>query len=509
VRRFLFGNFYRNEDGSWFVKTPRWERTLWGYDAGPNNQVLFSVLARLSHGPPDTTGENPSAFYFSGAKIRFPSYLATVLTIPAAACLLAVLGFARGAPAMAFALALHPWIIRHGSDARGYGLMMLLGVCCVLSLAMALRGRRSPVWWIANGLSQFLLLYAHLGGIYLLFPLNLAAFWTLWAPFSTPGRRNPFRIADLWRLGGACLIGASVFLQAMLPNLLQLPRWLAGGRLTGKTDPDVLKNWPFDWAFGTPLMSWDEANPNALTVHDLFSRSPISTAAVAGLSGVLLILGIHALWQKADRGRLWALALLLPAPLMFADAFRSSKILYPWYTVGYLPLAWIVVGAGFACLFDRFSRQRFLTPVLTMGWVAAFALATAPQRNLVREKSVEPLAESVRVTREVVNPFHPRIGEVLTVELVHATALYDPTMRRIKSDDDFVAALREADREGKPLFVNAANLGIGRPIYPKAFALIEDPAVFEEPIVLHGLQNPCTRYVFRYRPGGLSRHGTK
>ena len=53
--------------------------------------------------------------------------------------------------------------------------------------------------------------------------------------------------------------------------------------------------------------------------------------------------------------------------------------------------------------------------------------------------------------------------------------------------------------------MNTANLGLARVHFPEAMKLLENPEVFETPIVLHGLQLPCTRYVYRYKAGGLAR----
>ncbi len=508
TRRFLIGHVYRQEDDSFLIKHPTWTKAIWSYDNGPNSHMLFNVLARLTHGPADTTGKHPDRFYFSEARIRLPSFLATILLIPTAAWLISLLGFPRGGPFAAFLLAFHPWIIRFGSDARGYALQMLLGVLAVALLITALRRRHRARWWIAFGVVEFLFLFAHLSGIYLLIPLNLAGLWIAWSP-RTPGHANPLRVANLWRFAGANLLGAMLTIQVMMPNLLQLPAWIETGRLSGKVDPELLENWLCDWTLGTPWHPWDPGNPFAITWRDLHERQPLVTIWAAALVGLFFLAGIVVLGTRRQ-ARWWLLPLCAPALLMFADAFRSGNLLYPWYTVGFLPLAMVVVGIGFGAVAPG-GRDRprpltgFISLLAAAAIIALYASATHQQRKIVRERPVEALADSVRLTRNVVNPFSPGIDDSLTLGFVHATRLYDPAMTLAENDEVFVETIRRAELLNRPLWVNAANLGLAEAAYPRAMALLRDHDVFEEPVVIHGLQHPCTRHVYRYRPGGLAR----
>ncbi len=509
TRRFLIGHVYRMEDDTFVAKHPTWAKAIWNYDNGPNNHMLFNVLARLSHGPADTSGDDPDDFYFSEQKIRLPSFLATLLLIPAAGWLVSLLGFPRGSPVAAFLLALHPWVVRFGSDARGYALQMLLAVVTVACLLQALRHRHRARWWVAFGVSEFLLLYAHLSAIYLLVPLNLAALWLAWSPF-TPGHGNPLRVANVWRWTGANLLGAMLTLQVMMPNLLQLPGWLEGGRIAGKVDRELLENFLCDWSLGTPWHEWDPGNPYALSWRDLHEAHPLITIWAAALVGLFFLAGLVTIGTRKHL-RWWLVPLCAPALLMFADAIRSGNLLYPWYTVGFLPLAFVIVGAGFGAVAPHGEKSKrplfggLLYLAAAAGFIVLFATATREQRDIYRERPVEALAESVRLTREVVNPFSPGIDNSLTLGFVHASRLYDPAMTLAQSDEEFVEAIRRAELLNRPLWVNAANLGLAEPLFPKTMALLRDHEVFEEPIVIHGLQHPCTRYVFRYRTGGLAR----
>jgi hypothetical protein len=507
ARRFVIGHVYRDQDGSGFtLKPPTWQKTIWNWDTGTNNHILFSVLARLSHGAADLSGEKPDRFYFSERRIRLPSFLATLAMIPAAAWVVTLLGFPRGGPVTAFLLALHPWVVRFGADARGYALLMLLGTLAIACLIGALRHPARLRWWLAFGLCEWLLLCTHLTSIYLLAPLNLAALWLAWRP-NFKERRNPFAVANVWRWAGANLLGAMLTIQSLMPIALQMPGYLARGRLNGEITSRLLGDSLAYWTLGTPWHPWEPGNPLAVNLSALWERNQLGVVLPVAWLAAFFIGGVFALaFRSGPRHRWLLLPLLAPIPLMFLDAWRSDHLLYPWYSAGYLPMLFIVAGAGFSHLVpDPIKFKGVLSTVWGVSLIGAFALATEPQRKIIRHQPVEPLADTVRLTRgAIVNPFHPRIDDTLTLGFVHATRLYDPAMTHAENDQQFVEAIHDAETKNRPLWVNAANLGIATN-FPVATALIADREVFEEPVVIYGLQDPCTRSVFRYKPGGLAK----
>lgn len=509
ARRFIVGHVYPREEGGYLVKRPSWEKAAWNWDNGTNSHLLFNVLARLSHGPADPSGGDPERFYFSERRIRLPSFVATLLLVPAAALLVAGIGFPRGAAFSAFLLALHPWIVRYGSDARGYALLMLFSVLALVTLNRALRQPRRTGWWLAFGCCQWLALLSNLTAIYLLLPLNAAALWLAWDPLA-PGRKNPLRVAAVWRFAGAGLLGAMLTVAVLLPILLQAPGYFAKGRLAGEgVTAALMQDLLAYWALGTPWHPWEPGNPLALVWRDLQETHPLATVWAAVLVGCFVAAGAAVLLAR-PRARWWLLPLLGPLALFLIDTERTSHVAYPWYTIGYLPSLLILGGVGFGAIVPTAQRwPRLLRaglPLLCgLAVLSLFAVATHPQRQIIRAHPVEPLASSVRHARRVVNPFHPDIDETLTLGFIHATRLYDPAMTLAQTDAEFVSALRRADQLRRPLWVNAAHLGLGEISHPLASRLVQDREVFEAPVIFHGLQDPCTRYVFRYRPGGLAR----
>ncbi|NOX99757.1 MAG: hypothetical protein GXP30_08525 [Verrucomicrobia bacterium] len=170
--------------------------------------------------------------------------------------------------------------------------------------------------------------------------------------------------------------------------------------------------------------------------------------------------------------------------------------------VGFLPLCIVLLSIGL----ERISRlipPRSSVVVISVFFLAVFAITTQAQRQLFRNHSVEALAESVRLTRTVINPFHPDIDEVITLNIVHATKTYDPAHLPIRSFQALIDALKQADSTNRPLYINLANPGLLGLYLPEVEKLIWNTDVFKAPTLIYGLQNPCTRYIFQYRPHSI------
>jgi hypothetical protein len=106
----------------------------------------------------------------------------------------------------------------------------------------------------------------------------------------------------------------------------------------------------------------------------------------------------------------------------------------------------------------------------------------------------------------VLNPFHADIDEEYTVQFCQATRGYDPATHFFRDDqkepdgpERLKALLQQADAEGKDLYVNLGMLGLARAQWSKLMEVVDNAEWFEPLPPLYGLQDPCTRYIYRYR----------
>ncbi len=506
ARRFIVGHVNRQDNDRLRLHTPSWEKTLWSFDTGPNNHVLFSVLGRLSHSfAPIKNG--PDDYYFSEFWIRLPSFLAGLAAIASIAWLMVLMGFPKSAPLAAFTLALHPWFVRWATEARGYALELFFVSLILAFLLKALQTSQNKVswaWWAAYGFTEFLLIYAHLGSVYFLFPLNIAAFILIWDPSNRQNRSlNPLSQRNIWQWAAANIFGAVLTIQLLGPCLKPMIVWMGKNRIAGDITRPWMENWLSYFASGMPWNPWDENNPYCITLPVFLKEQPLLGYSSLSLTGLFLLAGFVVLLKKRQH-RYLLLPLLAPGLLTILHAKLGGNLLYPWYMVGFLPLCIIVVSVGL----DRFSRlfpnnKAFLP--LAVSFVILFGWLTQEQRQLYRQHPVEALTQSVRLTRKVINPFAPNIDEVITLDVVHATRLYDPAHLRIRSLEQFITALKLADSSNRPLYLNLGNPGLLERDLPIVGQMIDNRELFQPPTVIHGLQNPCTRYILHYIPHSIEK----
>jgi hypothetical protein len=73
-------------------------------------------------------------------------------------------------------------------------------------------------------------------------------------------------------------------------------------------------------------------------------------------------------------------------------------------------------------------------------------------------------------------------------------------MERLDSAGAFIAALRRADAEGVPLFLNIGMPWAAREYSPQMWELFNNAELFEEPVRLRGFEPSLDRLVVRYKP---------
>jgi len=496
TKRFVAGYYRRDKQGVMELKRPEWANTVWDYRSGANNHQLFSVLSRLTHSFHEPSAE-PEAVYFSEPLIRLPSFLASLGTVFAVGWLVALLGAPRGAVVAAFFLALHPWFLRYGPEARGYALMMFLLTLSLIFLMKASSGGR---WrhWLAFGLAEYLCFVSYMGSLHFILMLNLSGLLLVW--FGQ--REKPLRSAQFGRFVVANSLAAGLVILTVAPVIAPLRAWYQGKVKAGVWGDPPDAAWIGDalsfMASGLPWRPWDAANP--LSLH-LSAMPRLLVLALLGMVAALVVLGLMRLIAGDRNRRLLLPALLLPGPLMVAEALVMENFLFPWYLLTSLPMVVVFAGLGVDSLGKLVAGSMQRSAVVTAVSLICFALllATTHERiHLLRTQSVEPLYESVALTRTVINPALAEIDDgVITVGFSMWTEAYDPAAHFVHSADDLRAELESAREQGKELYVNFGQFLLARQNTPEIMALIEDDEIFEPVAVLYGLWQPCTRWVYR------------
>ncbi len=515
ARQLVFGNYTRVDTtgkGSLFgekvvVKPVPWRSTLWLFRT-PNNHPFYSLSARASHALFSKIVP-PAPLHFSEWPLRLPVFLSAIGALGILALLLVRLGFPTAAMIAPMLVALNPWFIRFGSDARGYGMTFLFAPLCALFLWRALQAGRWR-YWSALALCQFLLAWSHGSGVYFLVGLNLWGFAAPW--LWKPGMVKDEALARNGRLFLASSVSAMLFFQLFLPNLLQYRYRLAGFE-EGVVDATMAG---MGWEKVCNVLSWfasgsawtgfpDVTHPFSFTLPARFAgMTPMLWSFVIVVS-VTFVIGLRHFWRRGGAVRWFVLVPVLPTPLMYAVSRAKDFFLFDHYLVMGLPWFLLVIAMGVAALARTGGRtskgHAVVACALAMLAASLFWWTGKPQRDAYSSRSFEMNREAVERVRGSLDPEAPGYHDVITAGLLRYPRTYDPYAYAIKSEKDIDRLIAMSDASGKPLFIYCGMNAYGMPIGKR----LKDRERFAPVIHYHGLDGMTELDVVRHDPRPVQR----
>ncbi len=256
-----------------------------------------------------------------------------------------------------------PFMVFYSTEARGYGVMMLLVALTTLFMLTAVEdGRRR--WWAAYAVATCAAAYTHYTCVFVL------AFQLVWLLWAHPGARRPALIAN------------GVAAVAYIP-------WLSGLRadLDSPTTEILSALQPFTGdAVRTSLGHWSIGYPYSLLPLRDVPGTPalilLGLACAVALVAVIVRRGLAA--SNRDAVLVWGLALAVPVGAAVLSAigdnlFSTRNLAASWPGLG-LAVALLLVSAG--------PRLRFATAGL-----AVLALAIGSVKLLDDHRQRPPYEE--------------------------------------------------------------------------------------------------------------------
>jgi uncharacterized membrane protein len=424
------------------------------------------------------------------------------LSIGSVALLLKRLGFARAGVLAAFVLAIHPWHIRYAIELRGYIFTVLFGPLMIYCLIQAIDSSRWR-WWTGFAASEFALLYAYPGCLYMVVIANLCGAIALLLRHPTADER----VRYFPRLIVASAVALMVYLQLMLPCIPQLLDYFKTERALGELGLRWHRNMGAHLLAGIPWNNSDLPRAGYQELQWPADAHPILFPLLLGTAVAFLVAGAVRIGFRHPAGWIVLLVLLLPAPMVYLISRASNHYLYEWYLFFSLSgvVAFFAVGLDWVAEAAR-RVNRHAPPLIAGLVVIAFFGATQPQRRWLVSHSLQPMRESVLLTRPVLDPYDPRQQSITTVSLTGVPWSYDPNVIVISNVEQLMRNLEEADRNGKTLYVNFANAWTASASSPDLYAIIEDDRLFEKIASIQGFDPTLTAFVRRYKPGTIATY---
>lgn len=469
-------------------KPASWSRAAWYYNK-PTNHPVFTLPAKLCHNVwQKVTGAAPGTF--SEVVLRLPVLLGGLAALLLTARLATRAAGERAGLTAAALIALHPWLIRYGVDARSYGLTVFFMAAALYSLERATSDAspRRNAWWWAFGACQFLLMWSHvLAHVAICTALFVAAVWLI--------RRGPS--GHRGRLFTQLLVintmAAASLLMAFLPNLLQAMTW--GGR---NDDGNLLTG-----SYLIRTLSQIAAGMEPPLAGGAAASIPVlpwwGLALLTAGGGAAAAAGFRYLMRHQPRT-----AIMTGCTVAFTGLFLVAVMVTDFFFYHRFILAVSIP----VILLAAIGLSRLPSPGLTAGCLAGFAALTFPQTALLLTRSYAPFRETVGELRAEGarlggNPIP--VGYGLGS---HVMQSYDPPMRCIlvkpkapdNSAEQLQALIDQARRENRPLLVALGYEGLNRLNLPGAFHLLDDPALFERFSTRHGIEPEFTFDLLRLKP---------
>jgi len=495
VRRALDGYYTRDDSGELYFFEARWRDTFWQYRE-PNNHVPFTILSRLTLAGWRAVAK-PELHFVKEEVFRLPAYVAGLASLALVAIFLRRLGFWLPGVCAAWLLALHPWMLRYTTEGRGYALMLAL---IPLTLTLWVGALHRGTWgrWLWYGAAQFLLLYTYPGALYLLLVLNALTALVLWRLH----RDTPALGQQVPRWLVVSVAGAMAWVQLMLPNMMQLLEYLE--REIPNRPPRFLANvlgslWAgLSWSMG----SLGEFYPELI---DIALAHPMAFRAGVAATLSLIAAGLLRLLVAGGVRTVLSFILLVPGPIAFWIAAVRDDRVHEWYYLFALPGLVALVALGLGWIFAWIRRPRLSTGLTAAAMVvalAAYAAGTRVPRDALRSGSLQPLRESVLLTRGTLDPFAPENDGIITSSFKRGPSYYDPLLIEIETMPEMRQLMRRADQTGAVLYVNLGKPRAAKAAHPDLFALVKDPASFELVTTLYGFEPRGIRTIYRYREEG-------
>jgi hypothetical protein len=235
-----------------------------------------------------------------------------------------------------------------------------------------------------------------------------------------------------------------------------------------------------------------------------YLENPVLFAAAATFAVSLILLGAGRLLWRGWASATFVVVMAICPAITFVFAYAKKFLLYENYVIYSLPGVVVSAAAGVtlvaACIAKPFWARKSVAFAIATCILVAYFLYTNSFRQWIVDNPLQQIRESVIYCRGTLDPAASGNDKVRTASFCIPPYLYDAHMERLDSAGAFIAALRRADTEGVPLYLNIGMPWAAREYSPQMWQLFNSKELFEEPVRLRGFEPSLDRLVAKYKP---------
>jgi len=478
----------KEDQGALKFKEVSWERSAWYYRK-PTNHAVASLSSKLV----DTVWRSFSKAQpheFHDIVIRLPMLLCGLASIFMVGLLGRRWGMSWAGLAAAALLAVHPWHIRYGVDARAYTFVVLWAAMGCFWLTFIVRQTNRSVFpWLMFGVNQFLLVWSFPQTLWLAIGFFLSAVMLIFV--SWRGKQD--RLTALWSLVLVNTLAGMLFLQMFAPNLIQMWVWMKadasrheGHELTGTRFQEFLTQ----SFFGMPPHLSSEGDAAGLpSFFGQLHEHPIWMWLAMILLGLATLVGGFYVAYTRHRVSLILAGVLMGGLLALAFYGMVDTYFYHRFMIFLLVLIVFLPAFFLQWLADSLGWRSKMTPGVSvlMVMLALYVGVVWPQMKVLNERSYAPLREVAVFFQKArggvfSDPEGDRTKIIATVyghggEQLH---VYDPEVKVLRSLDELKAMAKIANESGARLLVAYDHRQFNKAIVPDGFEWLDDESRFRE-----------------------------
>jgi hypothetical protein len=463
-----------------------WKRCAFYYQK-PTNHVPMSLAQKASFAVWKAINDaRPGEF--SDMAARLPALLASIAAVVLLALLMKQWGYPGAGAVAAFLLALHPWHIRYGVDARGYALVVPLCIAGMFAVTRIFQTRGYNVLpWVAWGAIEFVWLWAYPNAVIDVTVLNLVLAYGV-------QRYNDMPWQTLVRLLVTNVFAAMAFIQMFLPNFMQALRW-AGN----ETVSQPLTKGLFYSTLSQLITGVELAWPPTVEAAGLVSSMPgIGISSFDGamwlLIAILLLLPIarHRFAPKGSAGPWWLLGCVFFSTSQFMGIVSATgSYFYPRFIIAVLPCLIAIICILVADAVRKPGPntlpawlphlRRWVAILLALGLVIQVLPFWKAQITLLTSRPYAPLRDVSEYIKTQEILLKERLPLVVCYGHGHETLpIYFPTVLSAVSKAELEKYMAQARAEGRGLLVIQGHTGHNRGLIPDGFQLLDDQSLFTQ-----------------------------
>jgi hypothetical protein len=456
VRYATLGEWRESGGGGMEFREWPWSRAFWYYGK-PTNHAVQTVPSKLAERGWRLLRGEPAGGIHEVA-LRFPVLAAGLGAIAMVAVLGRRWGGERVGMAAAWVMALHPWLLRYGVDARSYGMTMLIVPLLLLAGWQAWRvpGGGAWRWWLLLGLAMCLLMWSHaLAHAAICLGFFVAGLAVIWRVNGDVAVRKMLMVRMVVVAG----LAACAFLVLFLPCLLQAVCW------HGRNADGNLMTWDYFGRTAGAVASGDERPGHVAVLLFL----------LPGLAGLLLR------GRMDPFGRVLGLAIVAGACLLMVGTALAGGFFYHRFVVALGPV--LAIGWGAVMGWGRLPRWVAPVALLLLG------LSWVPQLRVLTGRSYCPWRETAGILRaEMERPGERTVvaGYGLGANLLQC---YLPEVVDLRGRA-LNEVLAEARRAGNRLCIAWAYQSFHESQQPEEMSVLQDPGQFRLLAELPGIEEP-------------------